>query len=213
MPLPTRISRPCAGMMVAFVAISVLMVLGITGTWDDAILEWIGTVRGGITLDLMIAATVLGDGEVEIPFALATGLLLWRLGRPRCARIFVFCALSGQILLMLAKQSFQRPRPDIIDRLAGAGWYSYPSGHAMLAPVIWGLGLLLLSQSVAHAGIRRALLFLAVTIPIAIAVSRVYLGVHFPSDVIAALALGSGWVLLWMSAANHRLVKLAPAAS
>lgn len=197
-------------MMVAFVAISVLMVLGLTGTWDDAVLQWIGTVRGGITLDLMIAATVLGDGEVEIPFALATGALLWRLGRPRCARIFVFCALSGQILLMLAKQSFQRPRPDIIDRLAGAGWYSYPSGHAMLAPVIWGLGLFLLSQSVRHEGIRRVLLFLAVTIPIAIAVSRVYLGVHFPSDVIAALVLGTGWILLWLSAANHGAVKMVP---
>ncbi len=198
-------------MMVAFVAISVLMVYGVTGAWDESILRWIGTVRGGITLDLMIAATVLGDGEVEIPFALATGLLLWRLGRPRCARIFVFCALSGQVVLMLAKQSFQRPRPDIIDRLAGAGWYSYPSGHAMLAPVIWGLGLLLLSQSVTNALIRRVLLFLAVTIPIAIAVSRVYLGVHFPSDVIAALALGTGWILLWLSAANHRQVTLAPA--
>lgn len=200
-------------MMVAFVAISVLMVLGITGTWDDAILEWIGTVRGGITLDLMIAATVLGDGEVEIPFALATGALLWRLGRERCARIFVFCALSGQVVLMLAKQSFQRPRPDIIDRLAGAGWYSYPSGHAMLAPVIWGLGLLLLSQSVSNAWIRRVLLFLAVTIPIAIGVSRVYLGVHFPSDVIGALVLGTGWILLWLSAANHRRVELAPVAN
>jgi undecaprenyl-diphosphatase len=109
---------------------------------------------------------------------------------------------------MLAKQSFQRPRPDIIDRFAGAGWYSYPSGHAMLAPVIWGLGLLLLSQSVSNALIRRVLLFLAVTIPIAIGVSRVYLGVHFPSDVIAALALGTGWVLLWLSAANYRNTKL-----
>lgn len=197
-------------MMVAFVAISVMMVLGITGAWDDAILEWIGTVRGGITLDLMIAATVLGDGEVEIPFALATGALLWRLGRKRCARIFVFCAVSGQVVLMLAKQSFQRPRPDIIDRLAGAGWYSYPSGHAMLAPVIWGLGLLLLSQSVSNAWIRRVLLVLAVTIPIAIGVSRVYLGVHFPSDVLGALVLGTGWILLWLSAANHRRMELAP---
>jgi undecaprenyl-diphosphatase len=195
-------------MMVAFVAISAMMVLGITGAWDDAILEWIGTVRGGITLDLMIAATVLGDGEVEIPFALATGLLLWRLGRARCARIFVFCALSGQVVLMLAKQSFQRPRPEIIDKLAAAGWYSYPSGHAMLAPVIWGLGLLLLSQSVSNALIRRVLLVLAVTIPIAIGVSRVYLGVHFPSDVLGALVLGTGWILLWLSAANYRHTKL-----
>ena len=196
--------------MATFVVISTLVVSGLTGSWDDAILEWIGTVRGGIVLDLMIGATVLGDGEVEIPFALATGLLLWRLGRPRCARIFVSCALTGQLLLVLAKQSFQRPRPEIIDKLAGAGWYSYPSGHAMLAPVIWGLGLLLLSQSVSNALMRRVLLFLAVTIPVAIGVSRVYLGVHYPSDVIGALVLGTGWVLLWMSAAKHRQVKLAP---
>jgi len=51
-----------------------------------------------------------------------------------------------------------------------------------------------------------------VTIPIAIGVSRVYLGVHFPSDVLGALALGTGWILLWLSASNHRRVTLVPAA-
>jgi undecaprenyl-diphosphatase len=197
-------------MMVAFAAISVLMVLGITGAWDHAVLEWIGTVRGGLTLDLMLFATVLGDGEVEIPFAMGTGILLWRLGRPRCARLFVFSALSAELVYVVAKASFQRPRPDIIDKLASAGWYSYPSGHAMLAPVIWGLGLLLLSQSVRNLWIRRTLLVLAVTIPIAIGVSRVYLGVHFPSDVLGALVLGTGWVLLWLSAAKHRPAELVP---
>ena len=200
-------------MMTLFVVISVLMVLGITGAWDDQVLTWVGTIRTERITEVMLMATILGDGLVEVPFAIGVGILLWQMGRPRCARLFVFSALSAELLYVIMKASFQRPRPDIIEKLSSAGWYSYPSGHAMLAPVIWGLGLLLLSQSVRNAWIRRALLVLSVVIPLAIATSRVYLGVHYPSDVLGALALGTGWILLWLSAANHGAVKMVPAVS
>jgi undecaprenyl-diphosphatase len=122
---------------------------------------------------------------------------LWRLGRRIEARRYLFSALSAEVVFLIAKASFQRPRPDLITKLANAGWYSYPSGHAMLAPVIWGAGLLLMARAVRHPAARGVLVILAVVLPVLIAVSRVYLGVHYPSDVLGALALGTGWAIWW----------------
>jgi undecaprenyl-diphosphatase len=116
---------------------------------------------------------------------------------PVLALFAIFAALSAEVLYLLLKPIFQRERPRIIERLAEAGWYSYPSGHAMLAPVIYGFGLILLAQSVRDRRIRAALVTLALTLPPLIAISRVYLGVHYPSDVVAALFLGNAWMLLW----------------
>jgi undecaprenyl-diphosphatase len=67
----------------------------------------------------------------------------------------------------------------------------------MLGPVTWGFGLVLLAQLGLSRGLKIALWTLAVAIPLAIAVSRVYLGVHYATDVLAGLALGSCWVWLW----------------
>jgi undecaprenyl-diphosphatase len=192
-----RLSLPAALLLLAFVAVSTLVVAGYTHAWDAAVLTWIGTVRTPAMIDLMVFFTVLGDGEVEIPLALGLIVLLWRLGRRIEARRYLFSALSAEVVFLIAKASFQRPRPDLITKLANAGWYSYPSGHAMLAPVIWGAGLLLMARAVRHPAARGVLVILAVVLPVLIAVSRVYLGVHYPSDVLGALALGTGWAIWW----------------
>ncbi|MDZ4258071.1 MAG: phosphatase PAP2 family protein [Gemmatimonadales bacterium] len=170
-----RLSLPAALLLLAFVAISTLVVAGYTHAWDAAVLTWIGTVRTPAMIDLMVFFTVLGDGEVEIPLALGLVVLLWRLGRRLEARRYLFSALSAEVVFLIAKASFQRPRPDLITKLANAGWYSYPSGHAMLAPVIWGAGLLLMARAVRHPAARGVLVTLAVVLPVLIAVSRVYL--------------------------------------
>ncbi len=192
-----RLSLPAALLLLAFVAVSTLVVAGYTHAWDAAVLTWIGTVRTPAMIDLMVFFTVLGDGEVEIPLALGLIVLLWRLGRRLEARRYLLSALSAEVVFLIAKASFQRPRPDLITKLANAGWYSYPSGHAMLAPVIWGAGLLLMARTVRHPVARAVLVTLAVVLPVLIAVSRVYLGVHYPSDVLGALALGTGWAIWW----------------
>ncbi len=67
----------------------------------------------------------------------------------------------------------------------------------MLAPIVYSVALLLLLRVVRDPAARFGLVALAVLIPLTIALSRVYLGVHYPSDVTAALVLGSGWGLLW----------------
>src|SRR5690606_34300685 len=98
-------------------------------------------------------------------------------------------------------------RPDIIEKLGSAGWHAYPSGHSMLAMVIYGLALTLLAATTRGA-VRIALLLSAVLIPLAVAASRVVLGVHYPSDVLAGLTLGAAllfWWWEWAGTADQRV--------
>ena len=67
----------------------------------------------------------------------------------------------------------------------------------MLAPIIWSAGLVLLLPLVRKRAVRNVLIALAIVLPIAIAKSRVYLGVHYATDVVGGLALGLCWVLCW----------------
>lgn len=192
-----RLTPPVFAALAVFVGLSMLVSVGATIPWDDATLGWIGLHRSAAMTDVMLVATFLGDGLVEVPFALGVCVLLWRLAGRRAALSLFLAGVTGELVYVVAKASFQRPRPVVIDQLSGAGWYSYPSGHAMMAPVLWSLALLLLAR-VVPPGRRWLLVIPAIVLPIAIAASRVYLGVHYPSDVIGALALGVAWMLLWL---------------
>lgn len=187
-------------LLALFVLVSVLMVLGVTLPFDEAAMRWLGAERTPARTEVMLFFTFIGNGMIEVPLALLAAWALYRLGRPRCAKRYVFAALSAEVVYAIAKPLFRRDRPQIIERLADAGWYSYPSGHAMLAPVIYGFALVLLAKSVPSRTVRLLLIATSLLIPPLIALSRVYLGVHYPSDVVGALFLGNAWLLLWTEA-------------
>lgn len=197
MPTGLRLTPPVFACLALFVGISILVASGVTLPWDDAVLDWVGAIRGEMLTEGMLVATFLGEGIVVVPFALATCLLLWRWSGRRAALGLLLAGVTGELLYVLAKATFQRPRPVVIEQLSSAGWHSYPSGHAMLAPILWSLALVLLARAT-PATRRWPFIVLAVAIPLAIAASRVYLGVHYPSDVLGALALGLAWMLLWL---------------
>jgi undecaprenyl-diphosphatase len=164
--------------------------------WDDSVMRWIAERRDPLTAGWMGMLSAIGAGKVAIPAGIGICLILWLRHWKRAALCFLMTVLSGWALNGLLKWGFQRHRPEVIDRMAGAGWYSYPSGHAMLAPLVFGLGLILLTRR-SPSPTRRALGYaIAVLLPLGIAYSRVYLGVHYPSDVIGALLAGTGWAAL-----------------
>lgn len=194
---PVRPPRTSLFLAASFVLVSLLVLLGTTSTWDDELLRWVERHRTDGLTQAMLFATVLGNGIVEVPFAIGAAVLLAVRGHAAVAKRYVFAAACCELVYVILKPSFHRERPAIIPRLGDAGWFSYPSGHAMLAPVIWSLGLLLLAAVTTRKAARIILAACAVLLPIAIAASRVYLGVHYPSDVLAGLVLGSGWALWW----------------
>jgi len=195
--LPHRPSRTVLAWLGLFGLISVLVVSGLTLPCDEALLRAVGAVRTPGLTELMLAFTLAGDGAIEVPMGLGIALLLYRLGHGDWAKRYLLAGVAGEVLYLILKASFHRPRPDIITRLGEAGWYSYPSGHTMMAPVIWTFGFLLLARAVEQRLAKSILTAIALIAPAAIGASRLYLGVHYPSDVLAALSVGIAWALWW----------------
>ena len=108
---------------------------------------------------------------------------------------------GGQILSSLLKLGIDRPRPDLVPHLAEVQTLSFPSGHAMMAAVTY----LTLGSMLAGIAPGRAtkiyVLGIAVLITLMVGVSRIYLGVHWPSDVLAGWCAGFAWAMLcWLAA-------------
>ena len=159
---------------------------------------------------LMNFFAFVGGGRLALPIALLVAWVLYRQARRRSAILYAWICLSGYGLNHLAKWLFQRARPDIIPRLSDSTWYSFPSGHAMLAPLVFGLGALLLARRVRSPAARLAVQALGVLFVLGISLSRVYLGVHYPSDVVGALLAGLGWAALWVWLAMRRAPGVPP---
>ena len=145
--------------------------------------------------------TSLGSAPVLVLLAIATtGFLL--LLRKRGAAILVSASLAGGALLSMAlKMFFDRPRPDLVPHAVQAYFASFPSGHAMLATITYLTLGAMLAQVQAQRRVKTYLLGWAVLLSILIGTSRVFLGVHWPTDVLAGWCVGAAWALFCSSAA------------
>lgn len=143
-----------------------------------------------------IEVTHLG-GTVALGLATAgvVGLLLIE-RRARPAVLVAVSVVGGTLLSSGLKLGLDRPRPDLVPHLVEAVSPSFPSGHAMLSAVVYlTLGLLLARFEFASAATRSYVVAVAVVLVLLIGSSRVYLGVHWPSDVLAGWCLGAAWAI------------------
>lgn len=145
--------------------------------------------------------TALGSMGVLALVSLAVvGYLL--IDRKRRAALLVLLAVGGGAALsLLLKRGFDRPRPDLVPHEAEVFTASFPSSHAMLAAVAYlTLGALLARVHGGRAA-KAYLLLLAALVAFLVGASRVYLGVHWPTDVLAGWAGGAAWALIcWLAA-------------
>ncbi|WP_224549698.1 phosphatase PAP2 family protein [Mesorhizobium sp. CA16] len=145
--------------------------------------------------------TALGSTAVLVLITTATILYLLLIRRPSTA-LFMFAAVAGgQVLSSLLKFEVDRPRPDLVSHLVSETSLSFPSGHAMLSAVTY---LTLGSLAARFLPDRRTKVFvlcLAVLTTVLVGASRIYLGVHWPSDVLAGWCAGFAWAMLcWLAA-------------
>lgn len=149
--------------------------------------------------DMMVALTALGGGTV------LTLVIVVTLGALAIKRLWLTAALvlaatvSGSLAVDLAKQIVARPRPDIVPHLVEVSSLSFPSGHSANSAIVYLTLATLLTQAIPEAGLRRYVIGVSVVLVAAIGVSRVYLGVHWPSDVLAGWSFGALWALAWWS--------------
>jgi len=123
-------------------------------------------------------------------------------GRPHTAVFVALTAASGEVANYLLKQFFNRPRPTVVPHLIIAS-PSFPSGHAMESAIVY-LTLGAVMMRVAERRVTKMYcLGIAVLLTVLVGVSRIYLGVHYPSDVVAGWAVGFMWASAWWLVAQH----------
>lgn len=172
---------------------------GGTQVFDTAVLRWIGPRRDPTLDALMLEITSLGTASVVTMVVGVAALFLW-LNKHKHSAILLFVSTFGGVILNnLLKLGFSRPRPDIIPWGAKATFYSFPSGHAMSATVVYSTVAYLAARLQRTHAARASIMFIAAIIIFIICGSRVYLGVHYPSDVVAGVIVGLAWASFCMA--------------
>jgi membrane-associated phospholipid phosphatase len=198
-----RLPVVLAGASVGAAGIAVVLLIGLAiGHWpfafDRAIIVGLRDWGGPSWLPKVAAdVTALGGGVIlTIVVLLATGLLavqrLWL-----SAAATLAASISGGLVVSLVKTEVARPRPDLVDHLVQVSNMSFPSGHSANSAIVYLTLAGLASQVTVSAAARRYILVMAILMVGAIGCSRVYLGVHWPSDVLAGWSFGTLWALGW----------------
>jgi undecaprenyl-diphosphatase len=145
--------------------------------------------------------TALGGVGVLALISLAAVAYLL-LMRKRHAAVLLVAAVGGGIVLsMLFKAGFDRPRPDLVAHLSQIHTASFPSGHSMMSAVTYLTLGALLTPLHRDWAVKLFILLAAVLITVLVGLSRIYLGVHWPTDVLAGWAAGAAWAsLCWLAA-------------
>jgi undecaprenyl-diphosphatase len=167
---------------------------------DRAILTWLSKVRTPRLTSVMVDLTALGSAALVTLFTGLTLLfLLVRRDRPGALHLFV-ASLGGWFLTFLTKDLIERARPTEVEHLVQVSGFSYPSGHSLSAAALYLTMALVAAGRVKDAASKATLVAGASFVVLVVAMSRVYLGVHYPSDVVSGVALGTAWALILAAA-------------
>lgn len=146
--------------------------------------------------------TALGGVTVLSLITLAVICYLCLQRKSHTAFVVFIAVAGGMILSTLLKAIFGRPRPDVVSHLYHAFHSSFPSGHSMMAAVTYLTLGALLAKSQPNRLLKLYFISLAMIITAIVGVSRIYIGVHWPSDVLGGWAAGAAWALFWWFLAN-----------
>ncbi len=162
-------------------------------------------------IGLLRAISFLGGPPFLAVASAAVAVYLARIGAPQRLRAFLVAVVGAEIWVQVLKQVFRRARPDLFDPLTRAIGFSFPSGHSTLSAVFYGAVAGLAAASCRSKRCAARALFLGFFATSLIGLSRIALGVHWPTDVLGGWALGFGWLALVFGVAEARARHLRPA--
>lgn len=176
-------------------AVNLAFVKKITSFDENVFSYFSGHITTGRT-SLMLFISFLGKHTFLLPanFAVLGFYMFIRKNKQLSIRISAL-ALTSLTIMFLLKFIFQRPRPEIplLKKVSG---FSFPSGHAFMSVTFYGLLIYIVWKEIKQRWLRNCIIVLLVVLIILIGISRIYLRVHYASDVIAGFAIGFGWLLL-----------------
>jgi undecaprenyl-diphosphatase len=191
-----------------FVELAEQLRLSASVTWrfDRAVHAWVGDGRRP-ALNLLLGAATWAGGTAGLTTLVGLVAAVLLAHRERTAALFlVVTSGAGALLNVGLKLVFGRARPDLALAIAEADGYSFPSGHAMGSFVIYGAVAYLVLRQRAPWAVRSAGLALAITVVLLVGLSRVYLGVHWASDIAGGWSAGAVW--LAAAVTTHELLIL-----
>ena len=177
----------------AFSELAEHVLAGGTLAFDVAILQWLHAHQHPLLTQVMIEATYLGTGTVVVMVVGVAALFLWHTEHKHSARLLLAATIGNILLNGALKLVYHRARPSVFAWQTTAVSSSFPSGHAMSATVVYGTVAYLLLRLQRHRWARALTLVGAILLIITICMTRLYLGVHYPSDVIGGIMVGLAW--------------------
>ncbi len=210
-----------AGGLWTFIAVSEEVMEGETRAVDEAVLLLLrnpadtGDPLGpGWVEELARDATAFGSVGVLTFITLAAAGFLALQGKGRAAIFVIVAVAAGTALSFALKSGFDRPRPDLVSHATEVYTASFPSAHAMMSAVVYLTLGTLLARMQERRRLKAYVITLAILMTVLVGVSRVYLGVHWPTDVLAGWAAGASWAMLCWAVAlwlqRHRQVEPTP---
>lgn len=166
---------------------------GATQAFDEQVLLWIKDLRSHYADTLMLEITALGTGMVVLMISGVASLFLVLDKHKYSALLLAVATIGGLALNSVLKIGFNRPRPEVVEWGTKAFSSSFPSGHAMSAAIVYSTVAYLATRLQQRLWSKLLTMFAAFLVIVLICVSRLYLGVHYPSDVAAGVTVGLAW--------------------
>ncbi|MHB8070547.1 MAG: phosphatase PAP2 family protein [Candidatus Cryosericum sp.] len=162
---------------------------------DGWLVHWLAARRTPLGISLFEGVSFVGNWEVAALVALVAILVLWN-RRRRSALALALACLGSEATIYFGKAGFGRPRPPAVLSAVTELDASFPSGHANISVALYALGFYLLFRVVRSPRLKHLCLVLACLFPLLIGFSRLYLGAHYLSDVLAGWGVGLWWSIL-----------------
>jgi undecaprenyl-diphosphatase len=178
----------------AFAGLAELVEEGMTQRFDERVLLWMNAHASPKLDVLALEVTALGSGMVVWMTLLVASVFLWLSGHRYSVALLWIAFLGSTLLNSALKAGFDRPRPDLFEwRVVHAGQSSFPSGHTMTGTVVYATLAYLVTRLEPSRRLRRFTMLVALVVVVMVGASRLYLGVHYPSDVLAGFVAGLAW--------------------
>jgi undecaprenyl-diphosphatase len=166
---------------------------GATRSFDETVMRWMGAHRIEWIEQSLLEITALGTGLVLMMIVVISALFLVATRHRFSAFLLLVASAGGLILNGILKSSFDRPRPRLFEWLTDPSSSSFPSGHAMGSAIVYFTVAYLIARLEKRRWMRAVTIITSLLLVLLISVSRLYLGVHYPSDVLAGMTIALGW--------------------
>ncbi|MFL5386380.1 MAG: phosphatase PAP2 family protein [Longimicrobiaceae bacterium] len=180
--------------VVFFAMLANVVMAGGTQEFDDAVLLWMNQHASPELTDVALNVSALGAGMTVWLMVIVASVFLWSTRHRWSVGLLWVSILGSGLINSSMKLFFERPRPQLFPwRAPYAGLSSFPSGHSMTAMVCYATLAYLVTRLEATRFLRRFTFAVAALLIVLIGLSRMYLGVHYPTDVLAGFTMGLAW--------------------